>query len=497
MKRFHYSFILLSLIGILFSSCYKDKGNYDLRPMDQLSTKGPEFNQDNFVFSQLDSLKINPEVTFTGDSTHLEFSWKLIPQQARVGDTTIKKISSLKNLLYVVRVPIGLYTVLLEVKDVKTDIIRSRTYGLNVKAKASQGFLVLNDKEGGVQDIDVILDNTKPEVFWGAFSANNTISLREATGMSMIQSAANPSGLLYIFRKSGGYTLLPSFGFLQDVKAWFFDAQSTYAPTLIYQDFFGANNYMINNGSVHTTTLITPPLLFGYRASGDYKATKSLIMSANVFVYDDLHHRFLKFNKSAGKMQSIIKNPADAFDVEDIGNKSCLLFDHNMASTVSPGAANFNSLKPLAYCKDNQTGKTFVYKFGFYKSLASYCESVKEVTAPGFSMATAYVNASNNPLTYYASENKIYAYDFTNDVARVVYTFDQTNVSIDQLMTNGTQFFAVVNSKSGNSGAVFFFKIDPTGSFNGGTYFSKYEKFGKIREVKYKYNTLNPAIPWK
>jgi hypothetical protein len=497
MKRFQYSLILPALIGVFFSSCYKDKGNYDLRPVDVLNIEPVVYNQDNYSQSQLDTLKINPKMTFTGDSTQLEYSWKLIPQKARTGDTTIKKISPDKNLMYVVRVPIGLYTILLEVKDVKTSVIRSSIYGLNVKAKASQGFLVLNEKAGGVQDIDVILNNTRAEVFWGAFSANNTMSLREATGMTMIQSAANPSGLLYIFRKAGGYTLLPSFGFLQDVRAWFFDAQTAYAPTLIYQDFFGSNNYLINNGNVHSTTSITAPLMFSYRASGDYKATKSLIMSTYVFVYDDLNHRFLRYNKSAGKMQSMIKNPADAFDVENIGNKSCLLFDHNMASTTSPGATNFGTLKPLAYCKDNQTGKVFVYKFGFYKSLATYCESVQEVTAPGFSTATAYVNASNNPLTYYASENKIYAYDFTNDVARVVYTFDQTNVSIDQLMTNGTQLFAVANSKSGNSGAVFFFAINPTGSFTGGTYFSKYENFGKITEVKYKYNTLSPAVPWK
>lgn len=197
-------------------------------------------------------------------------------------------------------------------------------------------------------------------------------------------------------------------------------------------------------------------------------------------------------------MMSITKNIEDKFDVEDLGNKTCLLFDHTMQPSVAPSATNFSTLKPIAYCKDNQTGKTFVYKLGFFKSLVTYCESVKEVTAPGFSTGTAYVNASNNPLTYYAADQKIYVYDFNNDVARVVYSFDQTDSSIDQLMTNGTQLLAVVNSKTGNKGAVYFFKVDPTGSFNGNTFFSKYESFGKIRDIEYKYNSINSTgIAWK
>ena len=490
--------LFISLAGLFFTSCYKDKGNYDLSPVNVITLSGPGYRIDNYTLAQLDSLKITPEVKFSGDSTKLLYSWKLIPAKAKTGDTSIKTIGIERNVKYAVRVPVGEYTIHFQVTDPESSVARSKTYGLIVRAKASQGFLVLNDKADGFQDIDVILDNTKAEVFSGAFSANNTIRLKEATGLSMVQSLANGNGLLYVFRKNGGYTLLPSFGFLQEPRAWFFDAPDAYAPTVIYQDLFGMNNYLINNGSLHSTTGSSTPLIFSYRASGNYKATKSLLMSTNAFIYDDLNHRFLKFNKSAGKMMSITKNIEDKFNVEDIGNKSCLLFDHTMQPGTSPSATNFSTLKPIAYAKDNVTGKTFVYKFGFFKSLVTYCESVKEVTAPGFSNATAYVNASNNPLTYYAVENKIYVYDFNNDIARLVYTFSAADISIDQLMTNGTQLLAVVNGKTGNTGSVYFFKVEPTGSFTGNTYFSSYGSFGKIRDVEYKYNSVNTnGISWK
>ncbi|WP_316820745.1 PKD-like family lipoprotein [Pedobacter gandavensis] len=497
MKRFFNHLLFIPLVGLLFASCYKDKGNYDLKPVNSISLEGPAYRPDNYSLVQLDSLKITPIVKFTGDSTQLQYSWKLIPVKAKMGDTTIKTVSIQRNLNYAIRVPIGEYIIQLEVRDPGTSLARSQTYGLNVRAKASQGFLVLNEKADGFQDIDVILNNTKDEVFYGAFSTNNSIRLKDATSLSMIQSLANASGLLYVFMKNGGYTLLPSFGLLQQSPAWFFYAPEAYAPTVMYQDFSGMNNYVINNGSLHTTTGSSTPLMFGYRASGNYKASKSLLMSSYAFIYDDLNHRFLKFNKPAGKMMPITRNPADAFNVDDIGDKTCLLFDHNMPTGTAPSATNFGSLKPIAYGKDNQTGKTFVYKFGFYKSLVTYCESVKEVTAPGFSSATAYANASNNPLTYYAVDNKIYVYDFNNDVARVVYTFEQSNVSIDLLMTNGAQFLAAVNSKTEKKGSVYFFKVDPSGTFSNQTFFSKYDSFGKILDIEYKFSSLNPSVTWK
>ncbi|MNL46684.1 hypothetical protein D3C87_1694200 [compost metagenome] len=79
----------------------------------------------------------------------------------------------------------------------------------------------------------------------------------------------------------------------------------------------------------------------------------------------------------------------------------------------------------------------------------------------------------------------------------MVYTFDDANISVDKLMTNGPQLLAVANGKTGNTGAVYFFRIDPTGNFTGGVPFSKYEGFGKIQDVEYKYNVVNTGALWK
>jgi hypothetical protein len=497
MKSLFYHILFLILMVGSLTSCYKDKGNYDITPVDVIKIGGPSYSAENYSLEQFKFLKIKPEFTYTGDPAKLEFTWKMFPTSTKPGDPGIKVISNAEELDYEIKIPIGSYTVLLELKDKETGIVRSKMFGVNVRSRAAQGFLVLHTKANNEQDIDVILDNTKPEVVPGVFSTNNTFPLKEATELTMLQSFTNPTGLLYVFRKTGGYTLLPSFGMLQETESWFFDAPVQFAPTAIYQDLFGMNTYLISNGSLHSTVTNNPPALFSFRASGNYKATKALLMGTSAFIYDDLNHRFLRFNKTSGTMISFIKNVEDVFNIENIGNKSCVLFDHNMQPGTAPSAANYSTHKPLAYCKDNETGKMFVYKFGFFRSLAIFCESVKEVTAPGFSTATAYVNASNNPLTYYAAGNKIYTYDFANDVAKEVYAFADANVSIDRLMTNGTQLLAVANSKTGNLGSVYFFKVQGTGAFEGNTHFAKYEGFGKVQDVEYKFNSINTGAAWK
>jgi|GEM_PF-1109649 len=491
MKKVQISLILVA-IALLVVSCYKDKGNYDILPVHEVEIGGPSYNPNNYSLQQQDTLKIDPVYSFVGDTTDLVFKWYLMRQNAKAGDSTIRLIGTERQLTYKIQNPIGAYTVQLSIEDPINSIVKSRIYGLNVRLKAAQGFLVLNTKPDQTQDIDVILDNTKPDVYYDVFSTNNTFQLKDATNLTMIQSLANNIyGLLYVFLENGGYTLRPSFDLLQDGAYWFYDQPAKIAPTAIYQDVFGSNTYLINNGKIHSTSSPNAPLLYTYQASGDYIAGKSLLMGAYAFLYDQKNHRFVRYNKAAGAVFPITRNKEDLFNVDSVGNKDCFLFDHTMQPSAAPSPANFSQLKPIAYCKDRDTGRVYVYKFGFFRSLAIYAESVKEVTVASFANASAYVNSSTNPLTYYAYENKIYIYDFNNDVSREVYSFSESGISIDQMKTNGSQLMAAVNNKSTSMGEVYFFKINAAGSIVDNNYFSKYGGFGKIVDVEYKYNIVN------
>lgn len=494
MKSLFYHMFFLFLVSLSLSSCYKDKGNYDIAPVDVIKIGGPSYASNNYTLVQSNTLNIKPEFTFTGDPETLEYTWKVYPASAKTGDPSIQTISNAKELVYEIKLPVADYSVLLEIKDPKTGVVRSKTYGLKVTVRGAQGFLVLNTKEGNLQDIDVIPNNAVPGgVIYGVFSTNNKFELKDALKLKMCLSLTYREGNLYVLGKTGGYMFNQNYVQLQEAKNWFFDVPEQIIPSAMYHD--GLNTFIINNGSVHTTYSAAPPALFTFRTPGNYKTTKAVFMGTRGIIYDELNHRFLKCTKSsAATIERITVNPADAFDVDAIGNKTCLHFDHNK----QPATAATIEHKPIAYCKDNESGKVFAYKFGLYRSLVTYAESVTEVTAPGFATATAYVSASNNQLTYYAAGNKIYVYDSVTDIAREVYAFADNNVSIDRLMTNGQQLLAVANSKTGNSGAVYFFKLEGTGSFEGNTHFSKYDGFGKIQDVEYKFSAFTgTAFNWK
>ncbi|QBQ41345.1 hypothetical protein E2P86_09320 [Sphingobacterium psychroaquaticum] len=491
-----YGFYIMLIL--LQFSCYKDKGNYDITPVDKISIGGPAYNQENFQVQQQDTLKIDPVYTFTGDSTKLKFKWYIMRPTVRPTDTTIRLISTEPTLRYKVQNPTGGYTVQLSIEDPSTEIVRSRTYGVSVRLRGAQGFMVLNTKVDNSQDIDVIIDNTKPDIYFGLFSSNNTFKLTDATKLTHLIPLTNPTGLVYVMRKNGGYTLRPNFELLQSAEYWFFDAPEKIQPTRIYQDAFGMNNYMLNNGKIHSTRANNAPLIFTYHASGDYAASHALLMSTYAFLFDAKNKQFLRYNKAAGRVMSIIKNPEDKFDISNIGDRSVFLFDHTMQPSTAPSAANFAQVKPIAYAKDNVTKRVYAYKIGFFRSLATYAESVTEVTAPSFAEGTAYVNSSRSPLTYYAHKNSLYVYDIQNNAVREIYKFPRTDISIDLLKTNGDQLLVGVNTLGKNEGEVYFFRLNAAGSIANDTYLSKYAGFGKVVDVEYKYNTVNMSgVAWK
>lgn len=214
---------------------------------------------------------------------------------------------------------------------------------------------------------------------------------------------------------------------------------------------------MLNNGKIHSTRANNAPLIFTYHASGDYAASHALLMSTYAFLFDAKNKQFLRYNKAAGRVMSIIKNPEDKFDISNIGDRSVFLFDHTMQPSTAPSAANFAQVKPIAYAKDNVTKRVYAYKIGFFRSLATYAESVTEVTAPSFAEGTAYVNSSRSPLTYYAHKNSLYVYDIQNNAVREIYKFPRTDISIDLLKTNGDQLLVGVNTLGKNEGEVYFF----------------------------------------
>ena len=76
MKKF---ILCLMLLPALFTSCYKDEGNYDYKELNEITvdTVGVKTS---FVIDQYDSLVIEPKITFSLSAlpeTALSYRWKM------------------------------------------------------------------------------------------------------------------------------------------------------------------------------------------------------------------------------------------------------------------------------------------------------------------------------------------------------------------------------------------------------------------------------------
>ncbi len=493
-----YAFIQILFLGILFMTlgCYKDKGNYDYESLPTIQMGGKSYNQDNYVVQQRDTLKIDAEFEYDGDSTKLEYKWYLARVGARPGDPSIKLISTDRNLRYEVLNAMGGYTVQFTIVDPVARIERSRNYGVNITLRGSSGFMVLNTKSDNTQDIDVIVNNTLPGIVKGMYSANNVAPLTGAKDLYLLMNLANGSPFVFVYKEDDGFALDFKFEIYQTMKDWFNVPPAKYAPGQLHADVgFSTSVYFVNDGRMHLPNRPTFPFLLLYPAAGDYKISKALFMGGNnVIIFDDKNKRFMRYNRASETVSTFVANGEDKFNLSGIGNKSCFYFDHNSGLGAAPSV----NLKPVAYCRDNVTGQVFAYRLGFFRSLAVYAESLNEITDNSFKQASAYLNSITNSITYYGHENKIYAYDISSNTSRVLYTFEDNDISIGGFKTNGTQLMAFTNAKGKHEGKVYFFNINAAGSLVGNNYVAKYEGFGKIEDVEYKYPMLNVMGPfWK
>lgn len=83
---------VVGLVGLLLTSCYEDKGNYDYTDVNELTIEMEEGNPlpPDFRLSMGESVELHPVIKFVngaGDQDRLEYQWTLIPDSQNWQDT--------------------------------------------------------------------------------------------------------------------------------------------------------------------------------------------------------------------------------------------------------------------------------------------------------------------------------------------------------------------------------------------------------------------------
>lgn len=77
------------LVGIVFSSCYKDLGNYDYKAINEVTIGETGFSDTTYVLkSFIDTLRIEPQVdnSIIQESGNYEFRWVVVGDQFGWGE---------------------------------------------------------------------------------------------------------------------------------------------------------------------------------------------------------------------------------------------------------------------------------------------------------------------------------------------------------------------------------------------------------------------------
>lgn len=145
----------------LLAGCFEDESNYDYQEVEQIKVSG--MLSSYRLVAGVDTLKIDLEVKDYREDMNLAYIWKIYNSElsAVKPDTLDWHTPNVRELLHY---PTGKYTLLLEVKDLKTDLSVLQTTEVVLTTTYSDGWYLLKETTDGNTDLDfhfeIAIDDT-------------------------------------------------------------------------------------------------------------------------------------------------------------------------------------------------------------------------------------------------------------------------------------------------------------------------------------------------
>ncbi|WP_316792191.1 PKD-like family lipoprotein [Pedobacter frigoris] len=488
------------VICLTLSSCTKDKGNYDLKPINEIIVDPLNDGKEIEILSG-DVLKLTPAVKQENVTNGtFKYRWYMY------GDnyTPAIELSDKKDLDIKITAPIGGYTLMYVVTDAATGITSTQQRHMTITSKYSSGLLVLDEKAAGGDISHISLNG---EIFKNLYS--------EANGGSHITTPA--SKLVGFFYKRGLDIQKPVSIFISspgkstvelDPETYkeigpFSNLLATPPQGAVQlSDITGMSSgdpvYAIVNGKLQFSTGGTSTPLFQGALLGDYELAPYIITTTNggrqnipsqtyLITYDQKNGRFLwfaGFNVGSFNTYSTDMTNQGAFDPNNI-KKQCVY------GYYSNQYAYYN------WMMKDAAGKMYFYQM-FPISTQKAATLYQEIkSAPEMNQATIFAGSTKLPQIYYVADNRVYLYDYTADVSRLVYTFaageqiTDVKFAVGRVPAYETEYRVqrtldkiYIATYNGTEGKIKEFDVAPTGDL--GSPVKTYGGFGKITSMFYK-----------
>lgn len=473
-KRFLY---LLFASGVVISGCFKDKGNYDYSDINKIT-----INSDSSTINVLlpDRLKIKIAISQTHPGPEgLGYKWVLFPNTQ--APLTRRTLDTTANLDALITEDPGSYLLDLFVMDKKTGVEFQKRFSVNVITALGEGWVVLEEKGNGcdlgiITPVDVIFRDVYSKGNNGALLPPGSFRLPLIKTNRNIQS-------MYVLSPANAAWLNPANLLkISEFSSLFFQAPNPPQP----QEYFmnGDEEVMLNNGKPHCRNLVQSGVnKLSLPQPGNYYMAPYEMYSipTSYMWYDTIGQRFYKQNPTNFTLLPFPSDPADPFDMNNIGKRILHAEDNT--------GGNY-----FAFFKNNNDDSLFAYKFsivGARPPVAVYAG----LNAPGMLTAKKFLLSKSLPYLYYASGNSIYKLDILAQTAAPIYTFPAgTEIRAMKMYRNlkvfndpnNNKLIAVATLEGGSQGKVYYFPLASTGNFTGNTYSKVFGGFGKINDIVFK-----------
>ncbi|MRG47391.1 hypothetical protein GFS24_19885 [Chitinophaga sp. SYP-B3965] len=490
---------IISILAILFSSCYKDKGNYDYAALNKLEIKDKNgVINISIIFG--DTLRLSPEITQTTaqNEENLTFEWMVFdnsPASSYALPKTV--IATTRNLaVQITEPPFVLsqnYRLTYKVTDKRTGVSSFLFYNLTIINKYAQGWIFLEDK-GGAGDFSMLLPNGTVE--YNVYSSLNSAAPMskpvklEITPFQITDDMSPSSKKIYLLTETDGmevsYQTMQkkfNYGFLfyaapQIIKP----TRHTWVSTSTSATLSGSLGVVVNDGKVHTN------LVGGFPGSKKWGAsllspagnlnyiTAPFVAGGTTYtaaVYDVLNKRFYSVGNTV--LSAFPSTASTVFDMNNVGMDLLYLDSANVVREYN------------AVFKD-ETNTPYLLKFKTVSTTGAPNLTLlkTQMNAPDIVNMTAAASSTLTPHIYYGVGNKLYRYETTSNTTFPQFTFPAgetvTKLKFSRQPLGTSQLAAV--TWTGTESKVYFFDVSNVGDFT--TYTNVYSGFARIVDLGYK-----------
>jgi hypothetical protein len=145
-------FVAIISLTLLLSACFKDKGNYEYNPINEIDIEGIS---EDYSVALGDKLTIIPDLSFTldgsNDTANYTYEWFALRKDGVLPGDVRKDIALTRNLDVIITIPPGPYRAYYRVTDKNSGIQWQKTFNLTVVSSIYEGWMLMNDVDGSTR----------------------------------------------------------------------------------------------------------------------------------------------------------------------------------------------------------------------------------------------------------------------------------------------------------------------------------------------------------